>query len=377
MNIHTELENKEIRKIAKLIRETPIKVDLIDRTMERYALQSMNTRSDIRKRSGWHSGLITAAAAVVIFTVVMGTGFISPTMATSMKQIPGMDSIFRLAGDLGLRTADEKGLVTTLNASDTHDGLTVSVPSVLFDGTRVSVGIQVQTSDNKRLANTVQGMIDDINLSINGESIQSYAPIGHYLGFATRPGKDDKTTILQLSDLRNQGGKAFPDTFELTLDFTVSGIQDPFQITIPVEKTTLDNLVLTPSISRKYENIHLIVEKIEFSPVTTNLTTRIELPKNMKIASSFIHSLSYDIFDEQGKKLQLIGGTGLSATDGNVLTMDTQFEPFASVPKSITIKPYKHVYKDNSISEFQLDSEGYVKVEYIPELEITTLTTSK
>jgi hypothetical protein len=76
-------------------------------------------------------------------------------------------------------------------------------------------------------------------------------------------------------------------------------------------------------------------------------------------------------------QVRLIGGTGLSARNGNVLTMDTQFEPFDSIPKSITIKPYKHIYKDDSISEFQLDSEGYVKIEYIPELEITLPTTSK
>ncbi|OAB76995.1 DUF5643 domain-containing protein [Paenibacillus crassostreae] len=161
------------------------------------------------------------------------------------------------------------------------------------------------------------------------------------------------------------------------MDLEVSGIQDPFKLNIPVEMNTKNNVVLTPSISRKYENINLKLEKIELTPITTNLTTRLEVPKNMKISSlEPRNSIGYHLFNEQGEQVHITGGQGSSATNGNVLIMDTRFEPFASIPKSITLKPYHHVYKDNT-TEFEMGADGHIKVEYIPELEITIPVTPK
>ncbi|MNE57170.1 hypothetical protein D3C80_1521200 [compost metagenome] len=56
--------------------------------------------------------------------------------------------------------------------------------------------------------------------------------------------------------------------------------------------------------------------------------------------------------------------------------MDTRFEPFVDRPESVTIKPYHYVYKENSNTEFQLGEDGHVKVQYIPELEMTVPVTT-
>lgn len=49
--------------------------------------------------------------------------------------------------------------------------------------------------------------------------------------------------------------------------------------------------------------------------------------------------------------------------------MDVRFHPFETLPKAITIKPYIHLY--DSEGSFQLDENGNLKIQYIPELEIT------
>lgn len=361
MNIHSEQEDEKIMRLKKLIRETPIEVDLTDRIMESSTKNHMKANRVTRHRRGFRRALIITTLAVSMFTVVTATAFISPTMAESLKQIPGMNSVFQLADDLGLRIADEKNLLTKINVSDTHDGLTIKATAVSFDGTRVSIGIENEFLDSS-LENEVQ--IHDVNISINGESMESYSPPGRSIGVFMFPTLDEDMTILELSDLKNQGGKPFPEKFELSLEIAVSGIEDQFQVRIPVEMHTEDNLVLTPSLNRNYENINLTFEKIEFTPITTILTTQIELPKNMK-------SIGYDLFDDKGNIVKLISGNGWSDTNENILISDTRFEPFESKPTSVTLKPYKYVYKENSENLFQLDEEGNLKKEYIPELEIT------
>jgi hypothetical protein len=292
-------------------------------------------------------------------------------MAASLKQVPGMNSIFQLAGDLGLQTADEKGLLSKPNLSDTHDGLTLSVPEVMFDGTRVSIALERQTTDKKFTNETVSSLINDVILTINGEEINSYAPANtsNSIDPYTIPGKNSNSTIIQFSDLRNQGGKPFPDKFNLTVSMPVSGIKQPFKIEIPVEKNTKNNLVFTPSLKRKYSNIDYTLEKVELTPITTSITTRIKLPTNSKISS--LPFLEYEIYDDKGKQLKFISNNGWSATDGNVLITDSRFEPFTSLPKSITIKVDKVILRKDDKSKFELDKDGNPKIEYFPDLEIT------
>ncbi|ALP37308.1 hypothetical protein ASL14_15010 [Paenibacillus sp. IHB B 3084] len=374
MNIPLKPEDKEIEQLQKLIRNTPIQVDLIDKTMDRFEKVGTrrHKRSNTLPKRTRNTIIVTSATLAMTFMLVVGTGFISPTMAASIRQIPGMNSIFQLAGDLGLQTADEKGLLSKPNLSDTHDGLTLSVPEVMFDGTRVSIALERKTEEGSNYAEgNISSLITDILLSINGDAVNSYAPsnTSNSIDPYTILGKDNNSTILQFSDLRNQGGKAFPDKFELTITVPVSGIKQPFEISIPVEKNTKNNLVLTPSISRDYGDIHLKLEKIEFTPITTNITTRIVLPEHSKISS--LPFLSYELFDEKGTSLKLIGGSGWSATDGNVLVTDSQFEPFKSIPKSITIKTYKNIFKKEDKSQFELDKNGNQIIEYFPKLEFT------
>ncbi|OBA01940.1 hypothetical protein A9P44_23585 [Paenibacillus polymyxa] len=374
MSTHLNPEDKEIEHLQKLIRNTPFQVDLIDRTMERYNITKTRhyKRSNSRSKRVRNTFLGTSAALVVAFALVVSTGFISPTMASSLKQIPGIDSIFQLAGDLGLQTADEKGLVSKPNLSDTHDGLTLSVPEVMFDGTRVSIALERQTTDKRFTKETVSSLINDIILTINGEEINSYAPANtsNSIDPYTIPGKNSNSTIIQFSDLRNQGGKSFPDKFDLTISMPVSGIKQPFKIEIPVEKNTKNNLTFTPSLKRKYQNINYTLEKVELTPITTSITTRIKLPDNLKISSS-LPFLSYEIYDDKGKQLNFISNNGWSATDGNVLISDSRFEPFTSLPKAITIKVYKNILKKDDKSKFVLDKDGNPKIEYFPDLEIT------
>lgn len=161
-------EDKEIMRLKQQIRETPVTVDLVERTLQNY---------DAIKESGSHKKW--AKTQIGVGYCFRNYGPCScvwlwiclPVMADSLKQIPGMDSIFRLAGDLGLRTADEKGMLTALNMETTHEGVTLEIPVIMFDGTRVSVGIERKEFGDKALPYSVQEQIKNVHLSIDGKTL--------------------------------------------------------------------------------------------------------------------------------------------------------------------------------------------------------------
>jgi hypothetical protein len=363
-------EEDELERIGHLIRHTPVRVDLEDRIMSRYeAGHEQGTRTELsrqRVRKGIFlrrsAGLV--AAVLLLFLLITSTEFISPTLAASMKQIPGMESIFRLAGDLGLRNAEEQGLAESAERSDTHEGLTLTVPEVLYDGIRVSLGIERQTTEKKFLQGDISELMTDIKLLINGEDINTYGPLGDSGGGSFGPfslrGKDADSRIIQFTDLQNQGGRAFPDAFELTLTVDIQGIQEPFEIKLPVEKKTYHNIVAEPVI-RKSSGMIFTLETAELTPITTRITTRLERAADQPV-DPVKDFLGYDLADDQGNILREInGGTGWNASGGNIMITAALFEPLQYKTSYITVKPFRTL---------SIDQEGNREKEYIPEFEV-------
>ena len=373
MNTRSKLEDKELDQIERFIRETPIEVDLVNRTMNKYEskrntqqLKSFKTRRKIRQRM-----MTMTVSAAMIFSLVFITGLISPTMAATMKEVPILSSIFKLAGDLGLQTADEKGLSTKLHTSVTHEGFTLGISEVVYDGTRVSIAIERPHIENEK--ETLQERISDIKLFINDVPINSFAPENsNSIGIMMHPGKDNDSAIIEFADLRNQGGRPFPEQFDLTMSTTITGIQDPLKIDIPVKNKIEDYVTLQPNVSRDYDNIRFTVKKIELTPITTNITTQIVLTDNSKFTLSPIaKDMDVDIFDEQGNKLKLINGNGWNDPNNSDQIIDYRFHPFESIPKTITFKPYIQLYEENQMGVYKLDENGKEMIQYIPELEVT------
>ncbi|MFF2796857.1 DUF4179 domain-containing protein [Lysinibacillus xylanilyticus] len=370
MNTRSKLEDKELEQLERLIRETPIEIDLVNHTMNkyessRYTKQSESSRTSKKMRQ--RVMMITASAAM-IFSFLFVTSLISPTMAATIKQVPVLSSIFKLAGDLGLQTADEKGLSTKLHTSVTRDDFTLSVSEVVYDGTRVSIAIERSHIENEK--ETLMNRISDIELFINGNPLKSFAPDpeNSMNGIIIKPGKDKDSAIIEFVDERNQGGGPFPEQFDLTLSTTITGIQDPLKIDIPVENKIEDYVILQPNVSRQYNNIHFTIEKIQFTPITTNITTRTILTDNSPVAEL---TMGMDVVDERGHKLKLSGGLGSYESNGSDMIMDHRYTPFESIPKTITLKPYIHLFKEYPKGEFQMDENNEPKIQYIPELEVT------
>ncbi|ANS76859.1 hypothetical protein AWM70_21615 [Paenibacillus yonginensis] len=372
-----DVQDVQLERIEQLIRNTPMAIDLTEPTMERYKNSngSSGARHDKRQKI---TAIIASAAA--FFIIVISGSFVSPTMAASIKH--GLASIFNLSDDLGLKSAEDNGLVTHLEAKDTHQGLTLKVPLVTYDGSRVAIGLEQEQGQEQEQQQAAFGgtdsedgiinRISDIDLFIDGKSIQTFAPdSSNSIGILQYPGKDNNSSIMEFSDLHNQGGKAFPSNFNLGLNIKVSGIEEPFRIHIPVERNTGSFLVLQPSVSKHYKNFDFTIDKIELSPLTTTITTHLRLLGDAEFDVP-TRSMGIDVFDEKGNIFNLLSGNGWNATGGTELVTEYRFNPFPSTPQKIIIKPYFMRFKQDKTS-FQLDEDGYPIVDYIPELEVTLL----
>ncbi|MFD1909811.1 hypothetical protein ACFSQ7_46440 [Paenibacillus rhizoplanae] len=140
--------------------------------------------------------------------------------------------------------------------------------------------------------------------------------------------------------------------------------------------------MLTPNISREYDGIDFKVDKIEFTPVTTNLTTQIKKFQRIRKISELYksnRSIGYDMFDEKREK-----NTKRSLVmDGVPQVVIFRYQILGLyhlnlLLKSIIIKPYIYLYKENKkrMNSYWMKN-GNIKVKYIPELQITLPITTK
>ncbi|WP_060531504.1 DUF4179 domain-containing protein [Paenibacillus bovis] len=371
-----ERPNEEQLKLWEASIQTMHKsdVDLTDQIMNRIREQSTSNRNNERPEIKLaRTGLIAVSVAAVLFLGLASSAYVSPSMAKALKEIPGASHIFAMAGDAGLKTADEQELLTRTSLADSHDGIHLMAPEFMYDGTRLSIALKRQLGDGQTPQQSLIQSIHDVQLQIDGAPISTYAGANgnNTVDPMMIPGYDPDTLIMEFSDRRNQQGPAFPDQFQLTVQMKIDGAKQPFTIHLPIQKNTQAMKIVTPNIQRQDKHVQFTVAKMEFTPVTTNITTKIQLSGGQKIDLDTI-MIHYDVVDDQGHKLsELSGGNGYYEHDGSTLTTDSRFAPFTTLPKSITIKPYRQLLQKDDPSQFQMDANGNIKVEYLPELEVT------
>ncbi|MGE7021898.1 DUF4179 domain-containing protein [Solibacillus cecembensis] len=382
MNTRLKQEDKEVDQLEKIIRETPVEVDLVNRTMRKYE-SSRDTKPSEKSRMRQklhHRIMIITTSAAMIFSLLIIANLISPTPVTikttaTKKDEPKSSSVFKSSErDIGLHAADEKGLSTKLNTSITHEGFTLSVTEVVYDGTRVAIGLKRHQKEGENSKESLSEQISKVEFSLNGEPL-NYPNI--ISGVFMQPIKDKDAEVIEITDRKNHGGKPFPKQFNLTLSTTIAGISEPFIIDIPVRDIG-NHINLQPKISRKYKNNHFTIEQVILTPITTSITIRKALlDKSTSVDSR--GGINIDVFDDQGNKLKLIHGNGSRETNEGTsdLIEDLRLHPFETLPKSITIKPYTYLYDAYQNGALQLDENGDRIIQYIPELEITIPINSK
>ncbi|MDQ0090449.1 hypothetical protein J2T12_003872 [Paenibacillus anaericanus] len=325
---------------------------------------------------------VSTAAAAILGLTLIASGFVSPAMADALKQIPVLGQIYSLWGeknlDPGLQQAEE--FITNVNQSVTHGKVTMNIPTLLFDGTRILMNV---TTPGNRLASEPNSPPSDANKGAVDKFEVLYKGQPLLWNYEHMDGETASSIMVEVFSTYYEPRTTtqtvqFPDQFDLTVNVTLKGYDVPFQFVLPITKST-PVTVLTSEETKHHDNINLLNSKLEISPITTQLSVEYKtkpgqsieemlasIPSKYKKSNEHgsIIALQYDIVDEHGVQLKPIGGHPISES------YKIRFEPFKTLPSTVTIKPYLVVSEGQAPDGVKglWEDKNMVK-EYIPELE--------
>ncbi|GBF78246.1 hypothetical protein PA598K_06864 [Paenibacillus sp. 598K] len=328
-----------------------------------------------RRRHG--RGAWGAATAAALLIGVIGSAYVSPVMAASLKNVPIISSFYQLAGDLGLQTAEQRGLAWKSNASVTQDGVTLSVSEIAYDGTRLSLlvsrdgaGFEGGLLDS----HTVQdvsgsvttypiGAISEMDIRIDDIPVHDYA-MNQRPGLMMKPTASPDTIVLELHNygwLEEQGLR-LGESFDWSGSFKIEGVDDPFVLQAPVHVNT-ETVRMSIDETREWNGYRLQLRQLTFSPLTTSLQTRIE---GLDTDDAPIR---FELWDEQDSILTAIGGlgvhdgAGLGGSDDELL-----FDRLPHASEHLTLKAFRPIVEPDGT--YRTGPEGELVKRYIPELEV-------
>jgi len=392
-------EYAEMDGIEQMIRQSsppPIRTDKI---MER--IEQMEWTSSLpfhRKPSILKRTLFAASAAVILGVGMVGVGYVSPTMAEALKKVPVIGLLFYEASEDAVQKAIERGIISTPNVSDTHDGITLKVTEVLFDGTRLSFRIEREGKDlpqylaspyvegysneervalynkfyetNKSMAESFgtpdekqeRGYIRSPEVLINGEPIKSSGQLSSYM-------MDDKPMYM----LEFRHVATLPDEFELTVRTKVTQVKETYELKIPV-KVENRAMILKPNATKSDGKFSYTVKQLDISPVSTRivLDSKGPVPASAEQTGDYHASrMYYEIVDDQGRVLRpskLIYTPVLPTTEYH---LNDWYAPVGMKSKSITIKPYNYTISNKNFEMKRTNKNAFGDRTYWKNLEMT------
>lgn len=382
----TKLTDQEINQLEQIIHDTEMPVY----TYSHRIMNRIREEKAAKKKSIWKPAVIATSLAAVISGGVVGSGFVSPTMAHALSKLPFIGVVFQQTGDFGLSYAVDNNLVTKINQSITHDGVTLRIKNMVYDGIRLAFtwereGENVSSYLFSPSLTDDRGVIRRIRfLDSSLEEITYDLSLSMY----QTPGDPDSGISVSRSEpsVTRNGNlssepKSLPDEFNIRMNVSLSGVREVFMFNIPVKKNT-KNIKFTENITKSYDGLSLSLEKLELTPITTRVMLR-GIGEMQHVPDKFVGPkkdfglrdnllFSADVFDDQGNKAKGLihaglGGLANKYEESNDYGLDLMFEPFPQKPKSITIKPFLYDYE--SLEARKIEKHYMKELEFTIELE--------
>ncbi|WP_068786414.1 DUF4179 domain-containing protein [Paenibacillus phocaensis] len=379
-------ESADMEAIERMIRySAPQKPSMSGEIMEKIGGTTMSrTRTYTRKGTGniLKRTAIAASAAAILGGGIVGSGFVSPAMADALKQIPMFSTLFEGTSEEAVKAAMDLGLVKDPNMSVTHDGITLKLSDLLYDGTRLSFildregvdlpGTVAPLSESEKPEDQIpKGYIKGAEaggttLLVDGKKMSN--EYIHTAVFGDFP-KRENAYIAELQFSKPVWG----NEFELTIRAEVTGVDEAFEFKVPV-KTEDNALLLKPNATQTYEEFSYTVKEVVITPVTTRLVIDSvgKVPRSPEQTGDYIASMMYyDIVDDRGNVLDQRRKGFFNREPDTEYHIDELYSPFQETPKSITIKPYTLTVNKKNWSAVGASNGSLGDKTYIKELETT------
>ncbi|WP_146259695.1 DUF5643 domain-containing protein [Paenibacillus silvae] len=281
----------------------------------------------------------------------------------------------------------EKGKAATSSKAKTvkvtQSGITLEVAKAQFDGNFIDISLNRSGKDlrgsfvhrgtnDEGNAQIEHGSIKSIDGFVNGKSIFELGGggLGQRPGLKWGSGETPESARVLLQDASWLGGKGytFPEKFQLKLKVKLTGVDKPYIVELPMQKTVDKAGVLTDSLIKQAGNLTLELGKISL----TSTSTRIQLIGKGDTTEQLFGML-YEVVDDSGRQLDYL--TAFGTDDNNkekALYKDIVLTPIHGDAKSIAIKPfYPEMEVPGATSgAYKLDADGEIVKNYIQELEM-------
>lgn len=430
-----QTEHEQMERIRRTIKNKKMpQVSYTDDIMKRLGQMDRRSGKLAYKKGKWTQRVaVSASAAIVLGGLVLGSGFVSPAMAETLKNIPLVGGVFKYTYDNGLRTAGKSGLTTKLPLSETQDGVTLHIKEVMFDGLRLVLMIErtgiektemiapssppkgavlFDTAENKAWKEAVlkkpeKGYLSAPDVIIQGEEIEGkqllvlprYGGVNqgnvvngkqHQGIFKVADGEKELSDNMVMYEIsRGLAEKQLPDQFDITVKLNVSGIQDPFVFQVPVQNVSKHKILLKPEKTQRSGTFSYTVKQIELTPVTTRLIvdSKGKVTSTPEKSGDFSPSrMYYDIVDPQGNTLNLNQTSfldqylsdldfqfrklsGWSGIKNEYLNEELLYDPVVSTSPFMIIKPYTYTLQKKNQS--MVEGQAGWRKTYYKELEMT------
>lgn len=285
------------------------------------------------------------------------------------------------------QTAGEKGKTATASKAKsirvTQSGITLEVAKAQFDGNFIDISLNRSGKELKSSfvhrgtkdegsAQIEHGSIESIDGFINGKSILELGGggLGQRPGLKWGPGAAPESARILLTDASWLGGKGytFPGKFQLKLKVKLTGVDKPYIVELPMQRTADKPVLLTDSLTKQAGNLTLELGKISL----TSTSTRIQLIGKGGTTEE-LFGMMYEVVDDSGRQLDWLTAFGTDVNNKEkALYQDIVLPPIHGDAKSITIKPFypEMEVPGEASGAYKLDADGEIVKNYIEELEM-------
>src|SRR5699024_9257326 len=98
-----------------------------------------------KKNSKKRTFVYALGSIAAAFVILIGFSHQSPALASSLSKIPIIGSVFGDSDLIGLQQAQKEGLTSQIGATETINGISVTLEEVLYDQNNITIGLTMES----------------------------------------------------------------------------------------------------------------------------------------------------------------------------------------------------------------------------------------
>ncbi|EJW16471.1 DUF4179 domain-containing protein [Paenibacillus alvei] len=287
--------------------------------------------------STYKQSLLKKMIAVTCLTAVLGTGAgaASVDLPAASAAASG-SSVFQKWGGPGLKAASKKGLTTVKDAKATKDGVTLSVPELMFDGLRLVMVLKSEGEENPLFASK--------SYLVNGQPLQVDKLSMMASSVPVEKGKENNMCMIEFTNAIDPktGEPILPNEFELTINAKFEAAE--VSLVIPVKNISKRDINIQPNTKKSTQKFNYEVTSLRMTDATTLLQihSKGEIPSSSTKRPNGYHQskMYYEIVDDKGKVLEQSMLSIYAKKPEKEYNEKILYAPSASATKFIIVKPY-------------------------------------